>query len=111
MCTKSTQSDQERLQPKPAGTADLRLRNLVAHADSLVSSLGATLPVDQLPPAAALRLHAGQRLVESAHYGEDRLGYALMLEALASAPEAVTQAIRALRAELVATDPLLAALQ
>ena len=107
----TTHNGSERLQPKPAETADLRLRNLIDQADNLVSSLGATLPVDQLPPAVALRLHAGQRLVEGAQDGEDRLGYALMLEALASAPQAVTQAIRALRAELVATDPLLAALQ
>ncbi len=97
---------QPREWPKTAEVRDPRLRNRIDQADDLVASLRATLPVDQLPPAAAVRFHAGTRLVDAAHHGEDRLGYVLMLEALASAPAAVTAAIQALRAQLVATDPV-----
>ncbi len=51
------------------------------------------------------------RLTISATGAGQRLTHALILSALAESPEAVMAAIRALRAEFVATDPLLASLR
>ncbi len=51
------------------------------------------------------------RLTISATGAGQRLNHALILSALAESLEVVMAAIRALRAEFVATDPLLASLR
>ncbi len=90
--------------------ADLTVqqRDIIDCTEALLMGLAGYNP-DLLTPQAA-RLHTVAREI-SAGGPQDRLRHALMLTALCESPEAVMDAIRTLRAELVATDPLLAALR
>ena len=106
MNTTTTHNTMEQGQADEGLTA--QQRDVFEAVDALLAGLGHVTP-DLLPPPAA-RLFQVAREIPAGGAGQ-RLGQALLLSALAESPEAVMAAIRTLRAEFVAADPLLAALR
>ena len=93
------------------------LEDLTNYAQDVYAGLVSVLDDAQLAPAARLQWEACHQVLE--HYSSlepaenvvgRRYGYAMALDALAASPEAVSAAMRLLRALLVEGEPALALL-
>jgi DNA-binding NtrC family response regulator len=95
-------------------TATIELQDRTNQAEHIVSELVALIDYAAMPPEARVLVETAARVYErtadttEAQTSLRRLAYVLMIDGLLGAPEAMQQALRQLRADLVAQDAGLA---
>ena len=94
--------------------ATIELQDRTAQAEHILPELVALVDYDAMPPEARVLVETAALVYErtaeatQAHTTLRRLAYVLMVDGLLGAPEAMQQALRQLRADLVAQDAGLA---
>ena len=104
--------DAETQSANAAATREQDTRAVESLIDDFVNAAINMHVWEHMPPAAATIFDAGGKLLEAPRQSvQSRIGYALMLDALAQSPEALATVASELRARLVDTAPGLESLK